>query len=53
MADALERILPGGSRRAEVEKDMAELRQMLAPGSTNATANAARHLLSAMKQLSE
>ena len=53
MADALERILPGGSRRAEVEKDMEELRRMLAPGSTNATANAARHLLSATKLLPE
>ena len=49
MADALERILPGGSRRAEVEKDMEELRQMLAPGSTNATAKAASHLLSAIE----
>ena len=46
MADALERILPGGSRRAEVERDMAELRRMLEAGSQNATANAARHLLS-------
>ncbi len=51
MADALERILPGGSRRAEVEKDMEELRQMLAPGATNATAKAAHHLLSTTKQL--
>ncbi|MBP5587069.1 MAG: lipid-A-disaccharide synthase [Lentisphaeria bacterium] len=49
MADAMERILPGGSRRAEVEKDMEELRQMLAPGSTNATAKAASHLLSVTK----
>ena len=53
MADALERILPGGSRRAEVEQDMEELRHMLAPGSTNATANAARHLISATKLLPE
>jgi len=46
LAAAMERILPGGSRRAEVERDMAELRRLLAPGSENATANAARHLLS-------
>ena len=46
LADAMERILPGGSRREEVERDMAELRQMLEVGSQNATANAARHLLS-------
>ena len=46
LADAMERILPGGSRRAEVEHDMAELRRMLEAGSKNATANAARHLLS-------
>ena len=45
LADAVERILPGGSRRAEVEHDMAELRRMLEVGSQNATANAARHLL--------
>ena len=46
LADAVERILPGGARRAEVERDMEELRRMLAPGSENATANAARYLLS-------
>ena len=46
LADAMERILPGGSRRAEVERDMVELRRMLEAGSQNATANAARHLLS-------
>ena len=46
LANAMERILPGGSRREEVERDMAELRQMLEVGSQNATANAARHLLS-------
>ena len=49
LADAMERILPGGSRRAEVERDMAELRQMLEAGSQNATANAARHLLSTIE----
>ena len=49
LADAMERILPGGSRRAEVERDMEELRRMLAPGSENATANAARYLLSTIE----
>ena len=39
-------IIRGISRRAEVERDMAELRQMLEVGSQNATANAARYLLS-------
>jgi lipid-A-disaccharide synthase len=46
LAAAMERILPGGSRRAEVERDMDELRRMLEVGSQNATANAARYLLS-------
>ena len=46
LAAAMERILPGGSRRAEVERDMDELRRLLAAGSENATANAARYLLS-------
>ena len=46
LAGAVERILPGGPRRAEVERDMEELRRLLAPGSENATANAARYLLS-------
>ncbi len=32
---ALERILPGGSRREQVENDMAELRRELAPGGRN------------------
>ena len=49
LAAAMERILPGGSRRAEVERDMEELRRMLAPGSENATANAARYLLSTIE----
>ena len=49
MADALERILPGGSRCAEVEHDMEELRRMLAPGSQSATANAARRLLATIE----
>lgn len=49
LADAMERILPGGSRRAEVERDMDELRRLLAPGSENATANAARYLLSTIE----
>ena len=50
LAAAMERILPGGSRRAEVERDMAELRRLLAPGSENATANAARYLLSTIER---
>ena len=50
LAAAMERILPGGSRRAEVERDMEELRRMLAPGSENATANAARYLLSTIER---
>ena len=49
LADAMERILPGGSRRAEVERDMAELRRLLASGSENATANAARYLLTTIE----
>jgi len=50
MADAIERILPGGPRCAEVEHDMEELRRMLAPsGSESATANAARRLLATIE----
>jgi lipid-A-disaccharide synthase len=49
MADALERILPGGPRCAEVEHDMEELRRMLAPGSERATATAARRLLATIE----
>lgn len=50
MADALERILPGGPRCVEVEHDMEELRRMLAPsGSESATANAARRLLATIE----
>jgi len=49
MADALERILPGGSRCAEVEHDMEELRRMLAPASQSATASAARRLLATIE----
>ena len=50
MADAIERILPGGPRCAEVEHDMEELRRMLAPsGSESTTATAARRLLATIE----
>lgn len=45
LANAVDRILPGGSRREEVMRDMAELRRELTCGSESATVNAANALL--------
>ena len=45
LADAVERILPGGSRRLEVEKDMLEMTNALSCGSENATSRSAALIL--------
>ncbi|MDD3886146.1 MAG: hypothetical protein PHI35_04690, partial [Victivallaceae bacterium] len=41
LVPAVERILPGGSRRAEVEAGMAEVKQLLSPRSDSAARQAA------------
>lgn len=41
LVPAVERILPGGSRRAEVEAGMAEVKQLLTPNSSSAARQAA------------
>ncbi len=41
LVPAIEEILPGGSRRTEVEKDMLEVKNMLKCGSSNAAFHAA------------
>lgn len=45
LAAAVERILPGGSRRAEVESDMASVVEALSGGSEGASARAAKACL--------
>lgn len=45
LADAVERILPGGPRRKQVEADMEEMKRELSCGSENAASNAARMIL--------
>ncbi len=45
LADAADRILPGGERRAEVMQDMADMREALSAGAENATARAAAAIL--------
>ena len=45
LADAMERILPGGSRRAEVEAGMEEMTREISGGVTGAGENAARCVL--------
>ena len=45
LADAMERILPGGTRRAEVEAGMAEMTREISGGIAGAAENAARCVL--------
>jgi len=45
LADAVDRILPGGSRHDEVKADMQAMREALSCGSENATARAAAAIL--------
>lgn len=51
LADAMERILPGGSRRAEVEAGMAEMTRELSAGITTAGENAARYVLDVITEI--
>jgi len=50
LADALERILPGGSRRQEVESGMEEMTRELSCGITGAGINAARCILNVIEK---
>lgn len=45
MIQAIERILPGGQRRAQVETDLAEIPALLSGGKSNASRNAALAVL--------
>lgn len=45
LADALDKILPGGERRTQVDADMQEMRDALSCGAENATARAAAAIL--------
>lgn len=45
LADAVDRVLPGGPRRRQVEADMEEMKRELSCGAEKATANAARIIL--------
>ena len=48
LADAMERILPGGSRRAQAEQDMNDVVVQLSGGASGAIAKAAVCALSAI-----
>ena len=50
LADAMERILPGGTRRAEVEAGMAEMTREISGGIAGAAENAARCVLNVIAQ---
>lgn len=50
LADAVDRILPGGERRAQVEADMAAMREALSTGAENATARAAVSILNVVAE---
>lgn len=50
LADAMERILPGGSRRKQVEQDLVELRESLVFQGGKATENAAGLILETLNQ---
>ena len=51
LADAMERILPGGSRRAEAEAGMEEMTRELSKGISGAGENAARCVLATVDKL--
>ena len=50
MADAVEAILPGGTRREEVMADMQRMRDALSSGMENATHNAAQIILNVVEK---
>ena len=45
LADAVDRILPGGERRAQVDKDMDEMVSMISGGASGAIAKAVSCIL--------
>ncbi len=51
LCDELEKILPGGERRAEVEEGMALVAQMLSSGSVNASRKAAESVMKTMMDI--
>ncbi|MBQ9338045.1 MAG: lipid-A-disaccharide synthase [Lentisphaeria bacterium] len=51
LVEAMEKILPGGSRRAEVEAGMAEMTREISGGVTGAGENAARCVLNTIEKL--
>ena len=50
LAEAMEKILPGGSRRTEVEAGMAEMTREISGGVTGAGENAARCVLNTIRE---
>lgn len=53
LADAMERILPGGERRAEVEKDMKEMVEAISGGASGAVSRAASCVLAVVSERME
>lgn len=49
LADAMDRILPGGERRGQVERDMREMVDQLSGGASGAIAKAAVSALNAVQ----
>ncbi|HBC85377.1 MAG TPA: lipid-A-disaccharide synthase [Lentisphaeria bacterium] len=52
LSGAMEKILPGGSRRAEVEKDIAGVVEALSPGSADASRKAAEAVMQKVRSFS-
>ena len=50
LADAMDRILPGGERRTEVEADMKEMVQAISGGANGAVARAASCVLGVVSE---
>ena len=53
LADAMERILPGGERRAEVEADMKEMVEAISGGASGAVSRAASCVLAVVSERME
>ena len=52
LSEAMEKILPGGSRRAEVEKDISGVVEALSPGSADASRKAAEAIMQKVRSSS-
>ncbi|MFZ2658370.1 MAG: hypothetical protein WAX69_25780, partial [Victivallales bacterium] len=52
LSEAMEKILPGGSRRAEVEKDIEKVIGALSPGSADASRKAAEAVMQKVRSFS-